>query len=167
MKDDTRITGSMVQAYAVCPRQAWLTSRKICPDEDNIYLALGRLIDQQSFGREKKEVRLGHLCLDLVRRDNRQLVVGEVKKSSRAQEAARLQLAFYLYELALMGIDAEGELLFPEERRRERVILDDALSQQVARIKTEINSLINKDQPPPRQRIKRCEKCAYAEFCWS
>ncbi len=55
MEIEIRITGSMVQAYTVCPRQAWLTSRQICPDEDNVYLALGRLIDQQSYGREKKK----------------------------------------------------------------------------------------------------------------
>jgi len=162
-----QVTGSMVQAYTVCPRQAWLASRQICPDEDNVYLALGRLVDQQSYGREKKEVRLGHLCLDLIRRGNKQLVVGEVKKSSRAQEAAKLQLAFYLHELAAMGIKAEGELLFPEERRKERVVLDEAMSQQVAQVKTEITTLINKEQPPPPQKIKRCTKCAYAELCWA
>ena len=54
MGNDFRVTGSLVQAYTVCPRQAWLASRKICPDEDNVYLALGRLIDQQSYEREKK-----------------------------------------------------------------------------------------------------------------
>lgn len=47
MRNDIRITGSLVQAYTVCPRQAWLASRQICPDEDNVYLALDRLIDQQ------------------------------------------------------------------------------------------------------------------------
>jgi CRISPR-associated exonuclease Cas4 len=167
LENEIRITGSMVQAYTVCPRQAWLTSRQICPDEDNVYLALGRLIDQQSYGREKKEVRLGHLCLDLVRHGSKQLVVGEVKKSSRAREAARLQLAFYLHELASMGIKAEGELLFPEERRKERVLLDEPMSQQVTQIKTEIAALINEDHPPPPQKNRRCSKCAYAELCWA
>ncbi len=162
-----RITGSMVQAYTVCPRQAWLSSRQICPDEDNLYLALGRLIDQQSYSRERKEVRLGHLCLDLVRRGSKQLVVGEVKKSSRAREAARLQLAFYLHELATMGIEAEGELLFPEERRKERVILDEAMSQQIANIKSEITTLVSKEYPPAPQKNRRCSKCAYAELCWA
>jgi CRISPR-associated exonuclease Cas4 len=164
---DFRITGSLIQAFIVCPRQAWLASHQICPDEDNVYLALGRLIDQQSFGREKKEIRLGHLCLDLVRRDDRQLIVGEVKKSSRAREAAKLQLAFYLYELAAMGIEAEGELLFPEERRRERFVLDQSLSQEIVRIKAQIGSLVKKEQPPPCKRIGRCSKCAYAELCWA
>jgi CRISPR-associated exonuclease Cas4 len=165
--NDFRVTGSLVQAYTVCPRQAWLASRKICPDEDNVYLALGRLIDQQSYEREKKEIRLGHLCLDLVRRGKKQLVVGEVKKSSRAREAAKLQLAFYLHELAAMGIEAEGELLFPEERRKERVILDEAMSQQVAEIKASITALVSEEKPPPPDKKRRCSKCAYVELCWA
>ncbi|HOB28121.1 MAG TPA: hypothetical protein PLW51_06800 [Bacillota bacterium] len=40
MVNGIQVTGSMVQAYTVCP------------DEDNVYLALGRLVDQQSYGRE-------------------------------------------------------------------------------------------------------------------
>ncbi len=167
MTDGIRITGSMIQAYIICPRQAWLTSRQICPDEDNIYLALGRLIDQQSYGRERKEVRLGHLCLDLIRRGGKQLVVGEVKKSSRALEAAKLQLAFYLHELAALGIEAEGELLFPEERRKEKVVLDEAMSKQVTEIKSEVTSLISREQPPLPHKNRRCSKCAYAELCWA
>ena len=167
MKNEIRVTGSLVQAYTVCPRQAWLASRQICPDEDNVYLALGRLIDQQSYGREKKEIRLGHLCLDLIRRGKKQLVIGEVKKSSRAREAAKLQLAFYLHELAEMWIEAEGELLFPEERRKERVLLDEAMSQQITEIKEAITALVNEKQPPPPNKNRRCPKCAYAELCWA
>lgn len=151
----------------VCPRQAWLASRQICPDEDNLYLAIGRLIDQQSYAREKKQVRLGNLCLDVIRHGDKQLVVGEVKKSSRAREAAMLQLAFYLHELADMGIKAEGELLFPEEKRKERVVLNEAMSQQVRTIKDEITCLIKKAQPPPPEKKRWCSKCAYAHLCWA
>lgn len=162
-----RIVGSLVQAYQICPRQAWLMSRQICPDEDNVYLQLGRLIGAQSFGRERKEVRLEHLCIDLVRRGGQDFVIGEVKKSSRAREAARMQLAFYLYELREMGIEAEGELLFPEERRRERVVLDESLARQVEELKARILALIAQDQAPLPEKICFCGKCAYAEFCWA
>lgn len=162
-----RVVGSLVQAFHVCPRQVWLLSRQICPDEDNVFLELGRLIGRQSYGRERREVRLGHLAIDLVRRGERQFVVGEVKKSSRAREAARMQLAFYLYELREMGIEAEGELLFPEERRRERVILDEALARRVEEIKRRISALMAEELPPPPARIPYCAKCAYGELCWA
>ncbi|GFN23388.1 CRISPR-associated protein Cas4 [Thermanaeromonas sp. C210] len=167
MSAEVRALGSYVQAYLICPRQVWLMSRQICPDEDNVYLELGRLIGAQAYGRERKEVRLEHLSIDLVRRGDRDFVVGEVKKSSRAREAARMQLAFYLYELREMGIEAEGELLFPEERRRERLILDDSLARQVEELKVRVLALIYRDQPPPPEKIQFCGKCAYAEFCWA
>ncbi|AEG14080.1 CRISPR-associated protein Cas4 [Desulfofundulus kuznetsovii DSM 6115] len=164
---DIRVIGSFVQAMMICPRQVWLMSRQICPDEDNVFLELGRLIGSHAYGRERKEIHLGHLCLDLVRRGGREFVVGEVKKSSRAREAARMQLAFYLYELREMGIEAEGELLFPEERRRERVVLDAGLVQQVEELKRRIIAVIYRDKPPPPQKIPFCSKCAYAELCWA
>ena len=161
------VTGSLVQSYIICPRQAWLMSRQICPDEDNVYLQLGRLIQSQSYARERKEVHIGHLVLDLVRRGEQNLVVAEVKKSSRAEEAARMQLAFYLYELREMGLEAEGELLFPEERVRQRVVLDEALTKEVESLKKKISCLVAQPLPPPPERIKFCSKCAYAEFCWA
>lgn len=167
MGPEVRVVGSYVQAYLICPRQVWLMSRQICPDEDNVYLELGRLIGAQAYGRERKEVRLEHLSIDLVRRGGRDFIVGEVKKSSRAREAARMQLAFYLYELREMGIEAEGELLFPDERRRERLILDDSLARQVEELKIRVLTLIYRDQPPPPEKIHFCNKCAYAEFCWA
>lgn len=55
-------------------------------------------------------------------------MVAEVKKSSRSFDAAQLQLGHYLYELEKQGQHAKGLLLFPKERRREEVLLDDPLS---------------------------------------
>lgn len=162
-----RVLGSLVQAYTVCPRQAWLMSRQICPDEDHIYLQLGRLIQRQSYSRERKEIHLGHLALDLVRRGGQNLVVAEVKKSSRAASAARMQLAFYLYELRQMGLEAQGELLFPEERRREPLVLTEALAAEVTALKQKIQALLLQPAPPPPARIPFCTRCAYSDFCWA
>lgn len=162
------IVGSLVQAYSICPRQAWLMSRQITPDEDNVYLQLGRLIQSQAYSRERKEWRLGHMVLDVIRREGKTLVVAEVKKSSRASEAARLQLGFYLYELKGMGIEAEGELLFPEERYRETVLLDEKLEKEVENLKEKLRDLLRQPLPPRlEERGKFCGKCAYNEFCWA
>ncbi|MGI6601818.1 MAG: hypothetical protein ACOX3N_08375 [Dethiobacteria bacterium] len=45
MVNGIQVTGSMVQASPP-------PTPPVCPDEDNVYLALGRLVDQQSYGRE-------------------------------------------------------------------------------------------------------------------
>jgi len=162
-----QVIGSLIQAYMVCPRQAWLASRQISPDVDHVYLQIGRLIQRESYERERKEVHLGHLALDLVRRGGSNLVVAEVKKSSRAVAAARMQLAFYLYELKEMGIDAQGELLFPEERRRERVVLDESLAAEVASLKESVVRVVGLPHPPAPARIHFCARCAYSDFCWA
>jgi CRISPR-associated exonuclease Cas4 len=167
MAGDFKITGSYVQAFMICSRQVWLMSRQICPDEDNEFLEIGRLIGNNSYGRERKEIRLGHLCIDLVRRDKTDLVIAEVKKSSKAREAALMQLAFYLHELREMGIEAEGELLFPEERRKERVVLDSDLEQKINEVLKHIELIIKEDLPPVPERIPFCSNCAYAQLCWA
>ncbi|MGQ9531499.1 MAG: CRISPR-associated protein Cas4 [Desulfotomaculales bacterium] len=166
-QEEPRITGSLVQSYLVCARQAWLMSRQICPDEDHVYLELGRLVQQQTYARERKEVTMGHLKLDLLRRGNKELVVGEVKKSSRAVEAARMQLAFYLYELREMGVEAEGELLFPEERQKEILVLDEHWVARVRETKARLAELLRREVPPRAERTGFCRRCAYAEFCWA
>jgi len=162
-----RVVGSIVNAYIICPRKAWLMSRQIFPDEDYVYLHLGRLIQEQSYSREKKEIHLEHLRIDLVRKERETLVIAEVKKSSRGKEAARMQLAFYLYELKAMGIEAKGELLFPEERRREEMTLDEKWEKKIEETKEKIEDLIQQELPPPPKYSSYCNKCAYGEFCWA
>ncbi|KUK58050.1 MAG: CRISPR-associated protein Cas4, partial [Synergistales bacterium 53_16] len=102
-------------------------ARGIEPDRQHDDLLLGRLLDRNSYSRDSHDVQEGNSRFDIVREKDGVLVIGEIKKSSRAREASRMQLAHYLYELSRDGIYAEGELLFPKEKKRERVILDDAL----------------------------------------
>lgn len=164
---NVRITGSIVNAYFICPRKAWLMSRQISPDEDYLYLHLGRLIQEQAYSREKKEVHLDHLCIDVIKKEGETLVIGEVKKSSRGKGAARMQLVFYLYELRSMGIEAKGKLLFPEERKGEEIILDEKWALKIEKVKQEIGSLVQQLLPPPPCWSSYCSKCAYAELCWA
>lgn len=162
-----KVIGSYVQAFFICTRQVWFMSRQVCPDEDNIFLQIGRLIQKQAYSRERKEVHIEHLALDMIKRGEKTLVIAEVKKTSKAIEAARMQLAFYLYELKNMGIEAEGELLFPEERKKEILILTPEWEGKVEKVKQEILELINQPLPPSPHRGRYCSKCAYAEFCWA
>lgn len=167
MEKEDKITGTLVQSYMICPRQAWLMARHVTPDQDNVYLEIGRLVQEQAYERDRKEIYLGHLKIDVLRKGNKSLVVGEVKKSSRAREAARLQLSFYLHELKEMGIEAEGELLFPEEREKELVFLDETTEGRIKKLKQEIAETVYTPRPIPPVRIPYCTHCAYAELCWA
>jgi len=142
-------------------------SHQVNPDEDNPNIDLGRFIQEQAYRREKKEISLGHIKLDIVQKGKDGLVIGEVKKSSKFEASARMQLAYYLAELEKAGLKAKGELRFPKEKRRETVELTDELRNKLDSAVRDILRIAYLEQPPEPIRIKFCKNCAYAEFCWA
>jgi len=142
-------------------------ARQLNPDEDDPNVDIGRFIAQHSYKRDKKEISIGHIKMDILRQEKGQLVIGEVKKSSKFEESARMQLAFYLLELKQIGIDAVGELMFPKEKKKIKLELTDDLICQIEKAKREILRIVYQELPPPPKRIFYCKNCAYAEFCWS
>lgn len=139
----------------------------VTPEQDNSYIDLGRFIQETTYSRNRKEVQVGHLKFDLVRKRDGQIVIGEVKKSSSYEQSAIMQLALYLYELRELGIEAQGELLFPEEKKRINVTLTPELVKKVEEAKREILRIIYLDMPPKPVKVKYCRKCAYGDFCWA
>ncbi|HHV08105.1 MAG TPA: Dna2/Cas4 domain-containing protein, partial [Firmicutes bacterium] len=97
--DGIRIGGTLIWYYHICPRQVWLMGHQINPDEDHEDLQYGRFLQQHAYSRDKKEIKVGSSRIDLMRKTGDRLVVVEVKKSSRAIDSARMQLAYYLLEL--------------------------------------------------------------------
>jgi len=161
------VTGTLVWYYCVCPRQVWLMARHLLPDEDDTNVEIGRFIHETAYQRDKKEIDLGNAKIDLLRMEDGELVVGEVKKSSRHTRSARMQLLFYLLQLKEMGIKARGELLFPTEKKKEDVVLDEEGEAEIRKIVSNIEEIVMQAQPPPPVKIKHCWPCAYREFCWS
>jgi len=161
------VGGTLIWYYFICKRQVWLMSHQLTPDQDDTNIAIGRLIDSNSYGREKKQLVVGSSKMDIFSVVDGHLVIGEVKKSSRYRDSARMQLAFYLKELTERGIEATGELRFPEEKQRETVELDQKLREDLDRVERDILRILYLDNPPTPVKIKWCRKCAYAEFCWS
>lgn len=163
----TQITGTLVWYYAICPREAWLMAHELEPERDFDLLAEGRLNQEAHYKRATKELSLPGMRLDQVRREGGRLIVSEVKKSSRFLPATRLQLGYYLWRLDREEIEASGEILVPEERKRETVELTPALRAEVERTVATIEALVQEPAPPPAKKIPFCKRCAYAEFCWS
>lgn len=162
-----KITGSIMQAYTICQRQAWLLSHQITSDQQHMLLELGRLIDEESYYSEKRELRLGRLKVDIFYRKDSQLLIGEIKKSSKSIESAKMQIGFYLLMLENKGVQATGELLFPRERKKVKIELDSRLKREIVRVIKEATNIISLENPPRPRRIKYCKNCAYFEFCWS
>lgn len=161
------VTGTDIWYYFICKRELWLMAHEITPDEEDENLEIGRFVHEYRYGRQKKEISIGSIKLDQMQHKNGVLIVQEVKKSSRFIESARYQLLYYLDTLRQMGIEAQGELLFPEERKKEEVKWTPEAKRKLDEAVENIHRIARLPVPPPPQKITFCRKCAYREYCWA
>ncbi|MCL6633563.1 MAG: CRISPR-associated protein Cas4 [Alicyclobacillus herbarius] len=167
MEDGLRIGGTLVWYYTICPREAWLMAHQITPDEDDEQLVIGRVLHEMRQARGAKEVEIGASKVDLLRTEGGALIVTEVKKSAKASQSARMQMLYYLLELKERGIEAMGELVFSEERRKEAVVLTPEEELRLKALIQELRGALSQPIPPAPERISYCRRCAYAEYCWA
>jgi len=166
VSESAKITGTLIWYYYICQREVWLMAHELNPETENPFLELGRLIHEESYLREKKEFAAPGMKIDLLRDRDGQLVVGEIKKSSRFLKSAKMQLTYYLWRLEQMSIEAKGELLIPKERKRIPVELTEELQHELEGAMEDIQVIIALETPPPPVHSRFCRNCAYAEFCW-
>ncbi|MGC9093865.1 MAG: CRISPR-associated protein Cas4 [Bacteroidota bacterium] len=162
-----RITGNLVNAYFICKRKFWLYARQFNPDPEMDLLLLGRLISENTYQRERKEIFFDEVKIDLVKKLNENIVVCEVKKSSKGLEAAKMQLAFYLLKLKRNGINAKGEILLPKEKKIIAFELDEETEKILNNAIQEMKVIAEHELPPPLVKTSFCKKCAFMEFCWA
>lgn len=163
--DSFRVTGVMMQYYFVCTRELWFLSRDIEIDRENPTVVRGTNVDETAYSRERRSVSIdGTIVLDLLQ-DGR---VVEVKPSSTLTEPARMQLSYYLWYLKhVVGVEKEGVLAHPRERRREDVELTAEREEKVEKAIRGIYEVVSKETPPPAEEKPYCGSCAYHDFCWS
>lgn len=164
---DIPVTGTDIWYYFICKREVWLQMHRIAPDEEDENLEIGRFIHQYRYGREKKEVAVGSIKMDRIKQEKGEIVVKEVKKSSKFLRSSRYQLLFYLYTLKQMGIQAKGELLFPDEKKKEKVELSSKAESELLDAIKEIQKIAHLPTPLPPEKIPFCRQCAYREYCWA
>jgi len=161
-----RLSSTLIWYYYVCPRETWLMAHELGPEQEDPFLEIGRLLQKDTYAREKKEIVAGNMKIDLLRKRNGEVVVGEIKKSSRFLKPATMQLAFYLYRLKKAGVSVKGELLIPKEKKRVSVEFTADIESELKRAFQQIKKIVAQSTPPEPVKNKYCTKCAYREFCW-
>lgn len=106
------ITGTDIWYYMICKREAWLMMREIAPDQEDDNIEIGRFIHEYRYERQRKELDVENIKIDRFKQKGQQIIVQEIKKSSKFLESARFQLLFYLYNLQKMGVDARVSFCF-------------------------------------------------------
>lgn len=161
------VTPTLIWYYYVCEREVWLMSHEINPEQDNSLIELGRIVHEFSYKRDTKEISVEGMKFDIVRTIEGNVVVCEIKKTSNFELPSRMQLAYYLYNLKKSGFKASGELLFPKEKRKVVVELDETTEKRLEEAEKAIQKIISLNIPPKANKTIFCTKCAYAEFCWA
>ena len=159
------ITGVQVNYYFICKTKLWLFSHLATMEHTSDTVALGRAIHAESYSRQKREVSIGAIKVDFVKRGE-ELVLHEVKKSRRMERAHRYQMLYYIYYLRRLGIKARGVINYPLLRRRQEVLLGEEEERELAEVLSDIERIVSRREPPKPEKKRICGKCSYFEFCW-
>ena len=158
-------TGTQINYYFVCKRKLWLFTNDIRFESENEYVQLGRLIDENTYKRKKKQIEIGKIKIDFI--DNKG-VIHEVKKSNKIEKAHIYQVKYYILTLKNMGVEnVTGEIDYPKLKKRQAVLLEPEDEVEFESIFSSIREILEKPKPPEVVKKTICNKCAYYEFCFA
>ena len=158
------VTGVMVQYYIACKRELWFFANQINMNYNNDDISIGRQIHEKSFSREKKNINLGDIAFDFINTGDKN-VIFEIKKSSKLEEPVRYQLYYYLWNAKKMGKEMEGMLVYPEERKREKLTLTPEKEEEIEKMIENIQKVVYQPLPPSVLIKPYCKRCTYYELC--
>ncbi len=157
-------TGTQINYYFVCERKLWLFSKDIQFERENEYVQLGKLIDESSYKRNKKQIEIGKIKIDFI---DSKGIIHEIKKSNKIEKAHVWQLKYYILTLKKMGVEnVAGEIDYPKLKKREMISLEPADEAEFENIFSNIREILDKPKPPVAIKKTICNKCAYYEFCF-
>ena len=157
------LTGTQLNYYLICKRKLWLFSHDITFESSSDLVKIGNVIDKDSFKRKKKNIRIGRISIDHI--DNG--VIHEVKKSDKIHDAHEHQLLYYIYYLKKLGVKTTGVINYPKLKKKVQVVLTEQKQDSLERLIADATDIISAEKPPVAEYKAVCDKCAYAEYCWS
>lgn len=159
------ITGVMIYYYKVCTKKLWYFVHHIAMESHNEDVALGKMLDENSYSREKKHLMINNeINIDFLDKNG---VINEVKKSKKIEEASVFQLKYYIYYLRKNGIDGiTGKIDYPLLRQTLDVELTDEDIEEIEQAIEKIEYIVSRQIPPFEDKKRFCKKCAYYDLCY-
>ncbi len=159
-----KITGVMINYYFVCHRKLWYFVKQINMESSNENVQIGKIIDEQSYGRQKHSILIDeYMNIDFLK-DWR--IVHEVKKSDKLKESSEWQLKYYIKELRDREVDIEyGVIDYPKHKKRDIVYVDDDDIEKLNNIIYDIEQICIGEIPKLNKKTY-CKSCAYYDLCY-
>lgn len=157
------ITGVHIYYYMICKRKLWYFINSLQMENENEYVNLGKIIDENSYAREDKHININNVInIDYIKDD----IICETKKSRSIEAAAEMQLKYYLYYLKKNGADGfTGEINYPALRQRVSISINEDDEKMLDGICNEIMKIKAMPLPPEQNKTGKCKKCAYYDLC--
>ena len=162
---EEQINGSLVNAYIVCKRQAWLYAHQVHGDQENECLLMGKALALAQENKNLHEYPFGNLVFDKLSKESGHYLVTEYKKSLKNVSAGEMQLLFYIYCLkkGLNLKEVKGKLVCGKKI----IPVDDSEEnfKKIEQIIKEIVALVSQEKPPKFVPIRYCKTCSYQDYC--
>lgn len=159
-----KIKGIEINYYYICKRKLWFFAKGITLEDTNERVSFGTLIHEKSYPREKrKNITINNtISIDVISDK-----IVEIKLTKSMEKASLMQLAYYLFYLKNIGIEIDGELRYPKERKIKKVILTEKIERELQEVLEDIERIKSLTLPPSTKKMNSmCQKCAYFELCW-
>ncbi|NJE75582.1 CRISPR-associated protein Cas4 [Thermococcus sp. ES12] len=162
--DELLIRGTEINYLFICPTKLWYFAKGITMEQESEWVDLGRFLHERRYANEEKEVQIGSIKIDFIRRGD-VIEVHEVKLGKGMEKAHEMQALYYLYYLKRLGIEARAVLHYPKLNETKEVTLDGRENEIKAAIE-DVERIKSLPVPPKPVKSKKCLKCAYYELCW-
>lgn len=150
-----------------CERQLWLYIKRIDLAEGFEVVELGKLIHEEMYEGELKEIRVGSMVIDFISKDG---FVHETKSSKKIKKEHESQPLFYAYYLKeILGFDhiQGAKIHYPEISKVITLPLNETYQAQITqKIERILEISERKDVPALHKNLQLCRKCAFFDFCY-
>lgn len=167
MQNQPHITGTAINYLYICTRKLWFFQNYLEMEHTSEYVALGQLLHEESYAREKrKEWRIDELIqIDFV---DKQGILHDIKSGPAMETAHVMQLCYYLYLLKQRGVsNRKGVINYPRQRRKTAVELTPEREHELETAIEQVTQISALPTPPHAEYMKICNSCSYRELCWS
>lgn len=160
-----KITGVMVYYYFICPRKLWYFANEINMEQNSELVAIGKILDETSYTREKKGILIDNtINVDFIQDG---AVLHEVKKTKAIEEAGIWQLKYYMYYLERKGVQTVSATVdYPLLRETRDIVLEDDDRTVLENVEKNIQEIVSEEKIPGVLNSKICRNCAYYDLCY-
>jgi len=128
----------------------------------------GKLIHETTYPQRSEkysEIEIDGIKIDYF--DAKNKIIHEIKKSDKLEISHEWQIKFYIYTLLQNGTEGvKGILEYPKLRQKKEVYLSSLDIEELHNIVNKILQIAESETAPDKNKLQRCKKCSYFDFCW-